>query len=69
MPIANLPVLDKSLGNWRKHPPNDFTVLFPVRSGTAPSVYHLLVGLHGQKYSLFEGFGAAIGFGGKSLLR
>jgi hypothetical protein len=48
---ADLPILDKSLRNRRKHSLDDFAVLFPEWSGTAPSVYNLLLGLHEQKYS------------------
>ena len=35
---ANLPILDKSLCDRRKHLPDEFAVLLPERSGTAPSV-------------------------------
>src|ERR1039458_5844640 len=53
---ANLSIFDESLCNRRKHLLDDFAVLLPVRSGTAPSVYDLLVGLHERRYSCFASF-------------
>jgi hypothetical protein len=51
VPTANQPILDKSLGDRRKHLPDDFAVLLPERGGITPCAYNLLVGLHQQKYT------------------
>jgi DNA-binding CsgD family transcriptional regulator len=51
VPIANPRIRDKRLRNRRKHLADDFAVLLPVRSGTAPAIDNFLLGLHVQKYS------------------
>jgi hypothetical protein len=48
---ANPRILDQSLRDWRKHLPDRFAALLPERRRAAPSVDHILVALHGRKYS------------------
>lgn len=44
--IANPRIRDKRLRDRSKHLADDFAVLLPVRSGTAPTVDNFLLGLH-----------------------
>src|SRR5215813_10086281 len=48
---ADQPILAKGSRDRRKHLPDDFAVLLPERSGIAPSVYDVLVGLHEHEYT------------------
>src|SRR5215472_15356837 len=49
---ADRPIQAKGSRDRCKHLPDDFAVLLPDRSGTAPSVQDVLVGLHEHEYTV-----------------